>query len=134
MTITLRIVLIIASICTTFYMLRKIRQSKAQIEDSIFWFAFSLFLIILSIFPQIADFAAKLLGIQSTVNFLFLFMIFVLLVKLFYMTLKISLLENKLRELVQKVAIDDNLRRHEINDNKLGIDKIQDVKDSDEKK
>lgn len=111
MTLVLRIVLIVASICTTLYMLKKIRQAKVQIEDSIFWFLFSICLIIISIFPQIADLMARLLGIQSTVNFLFLFMIFVLLIKIFYMTLRISQMENKIKNLTQKIAIDDNINK-----------------------
>ena len=37
MTPTLRAVLIVVSILTTFMIMRKIRQSKLQIEDSIFW-------------------------------------------------------------------------------------------------
>ena len=36
MTPTLRVVLIVVSILTTFMIMRKIRQSKLQIEDSIF--------------------------------------------------------------------------------------------------
>ena len=39
MTPTLRVVLIVVSILTTFMIMRKIRQSKLQIEDSIFWLA-----------------------------------------------------------------------------------------------
>ena len=41
MTPTLRVVLIVVSILTTFMIMRKIRQSKLQIEDSIFWLGFS---------------------------------------------------------------------------------------------
>ena len=51
MTPTLRVVLIVVSILTTFMIMRKIRQSKLQIEDSIFWLGFSSILIVFSIFP-----------------------------------------------------------------------------------
>ena len=46
MTPTLRVVLIVVSILTTFMIMRKIRQSKLQIEDSIFWLGFSSILIV----------------------------------------------------------------------------------------
>ena len=42
MSIILRVILIIASLLTILYMMRKIRQSKVQIEDSIFWVIFPL--------------------------------------------------------------------------------------------
>lgn len=105
MSLVLRIVLIIASLLTTIYIMKKIRNSKAQIEDSIFWILFALMLIVISIFPQIPSAISRLLGIAAPVNFLFLFMIFVLLVKIFSMSLKISALETRLRNLTQEIAI-----------------------------
>ena len=45
------------------------------------------------------------LGIYSTPNFLFLFMIFLLMVKVFGMTLQVSQMESKQKELVQKIAL-----------------------------
>lgn len=113
MSIVFRIILIAASLLTMFFMMRKIRQSKIQIEDSIFWVVFSFILLVISIFPGIADALTKLLGIYSTVNFIFLLVIFILLIKLFLMTIKTSQLETKLRELVQKMAIDENMKNKE---------------------
>lgn len=71
MSIVLRIILIVASLLTILYMMRKIRQSKVQIEDSIFWVIFSVILLVVSIFPGLADFFTRLLGIYSTVNLSF---------------------------------------------------------------
>ena len=62
MTPTLRVVLIVVSILTTFMIMRKIRQSKLQIEDSIFWLGFSSILIVFSIFPGLPDLLAELAG------------------------------------------------------------------------
>ena len=77
----LKIILIIVCTMTCYYTLRKIRKSQMQIEDSLFWILISIVLVIISIFPQIADFMSKLLGIGATVNFVFLAMIFILLIK-----------------------------------------------------
>ena len=63
MTIILRVILIIVCLLTMVFLIRKIRQAKVQIEDSLFWIFFSAGLLIISIFPQIADFMAGLLGI-----------------------------------------------------------------------
>lgn len=50
-------------------------------------------------------------GDYSTSNFIFLFVIFLLIVKLFHMTIKQSQMETRLRELVQKMAIDEKEER-----------------------
>lgn len=111
MTMTLRVALILVSVGTFFLMMRKIRQSKVQIESAIFWIVLALVLVVYSIFPSAADLCARILGIYSTANFLFLFAIFVLIVKVFNMTIRISQLETRLKELVQRMALEE--KKHE---------------------
>lgn len=113
MTMTLRVLLILVSVATMFLMMRKIRQSKVQIESAIFWIVLALVLVVFSIFPGVADFAAHCLGIYSTANFLFLFAIFVLIVRVFYMTIHISQLETRIKELVQHMALEEKARQEE---------------------
>ena len=100
-----RIILIIVSLLTMSFMLRKIRQAKVQIEAAMFWVIVALILVVFSLCPAVADACARLLGIYSTPNFLFLFLIFLLMVKGFSMTLQVSQLESKQKELVQKIAL-----------------------------
>ena len=66
--------------------------------------------MVFSLFPAVADACAHLLGIYSTPNFLFLFMIFLLIVKVFGMTLQMSQMESKQKELVQRIALDQKDR------------------------
>ncbi len=112
-----RIILIVVSLFTLFGIIRKIRNAKVQIESSLFWIVFSSLLLILSIFPQIAEFAADLLGMYSTVNFIFLFVIFILLVHQFTNSIKISQLENKIKELTQEIAVRE-LRKKDLEEEK----------------
>ena len=102
MTVIFRVILVIVSILTMAFMMRKIRQAKVQIE--------ALILVVFSLFPAVADACAHLLGIYSTPNFLFLFMIFLLIVKVFGMTLQMSQMESKQKELVQRIALDQKDR------------------------
>ena len=113
MTMTLRIALTLVSVGTLFLMMRRIRQSRMQIESAVFWIVLALVLVVFSLFPAAADFAAHCLGIYSTANFLFLFAIFVLIVKVFYMTIHISQLEMKIKELVQQIALDEKKNQEE---------------------
>lgn len=105
MSIVLRLALTVVSVITFMVIVRKIRNAKVQIENSLFWIVFAVGLLILSFFPQIAIFAAQLLGIQAPVNFIFLFFIFVLLLHQFFNSIKISQLENKVKELTQELAV-----------------------------
>lgn len=104
-----RILLIACSFLTAYYMVKRIRASKLQIEDAIFWLIFAFALIIISIFPQLAIVGAKLLGIYSSTNFVFLVILFVVLIKLFLATVKISELKDSIRELTQKIAIEEKI-------------------------
>lgn len=108
MSITLRIILIIVSVFTFLYVMRRINKSQMQITDSIYWILFSVVLVILSIFPQIVDLIKDLLGIASAVNCIFLVIIFLLIMKIFGMSIKVSQLENKIVGLTQRYAIDQN--------------------------
>lgn len=108
MSLSLRVVLIIFSVLTAFFVFRKIRKAQMQIADSLFWVIFIVVLVILSVFPQIANYACKWVGVMSPANFIFLAIIFLLLLKVFTMTVKISILENKLQTLVQEYALKEN--------------------------
>ena len=105
MPVVLRIVLIVSSILMLIYMLKKVKKSKVQIEHTIFWIIFGVFLILISLIPQIVYLFAHLLEIQSPANLVLVFIIFILLIKQFLMTIEMSQLEIKIRELVEEIAL-----------------------------
>jgi hypothetical protein len=111
MSFAFRIILILASLMTTVYIVRKIRYSKLQIEYAIFWIILSFLLILISIFPVLVTLPTNIIGMQAPVNFVFLVIIFILLIKAFMQTIEHSQLENKLNDLAQKIAIDEKLNR-----------------------
>lgn len=113
MNLTLRIVLIVASVLVMLYTIRKIRKSQLNIDDSIFWIGFSVLLVVISVFPQIPIFFSNLLEIASPVNFVFLFVIFLIIVKLFKLAIELSITKHRLNSLVQKIA----LLNHEVEEN-----------------
>ena len=125
MTVILRCVLIVVSILLTFFVLKKIRQSKVKIEDSIFWVMFSLMMVVFSNFPGLADILSDFVGTYSTSNFIFMFVIFILLVKVFFLSLKISQLESRVTELIQQLALD----RKEEADRKRAADREEEARD-----
>ncbi|MGN0975126.1 MAG: DUF2304 domain-containing protein [Gemmiger sp.] len=105
--IALRIGLILGSLLTAGYILRRVRHAKVQIEDTIFWLFFSAVLLILAIFPQLAFWASNLLGFMSPINLVYVVIIFLLIVKMFFMSVKMSQMDSKLRILTEQVALNE---------------------------
>jgi len=118
MSTELRILLIIASVIMVTAVVLKIRKSKFQIHDGLFWFLLSLLLLVLSIFPQIIIRVSTLLGVESPANFVFLCILALMLIKNFLLSTKISLLEYKLVELSQRVAI-ENITEQDFTESKV---------------
>ena len=106
-----RLLLLFVSLGTAYFFLRKIRKSKVHIHDVIFWMMFSLILIFLSVFPDLLSFFSEILGIQSPANFLFLVIIFLLLIHQFSLTIRVSMLEEKLNHMGRTYALDKSSSR-----------------------
>lgn len=104
----LRLLLILGSVITFLAVMRLIRKSTVRIEDTFFWIIFPLVLVVLSFFPQLASFFSERLGFQAPINLVYVVIIFVLIVNQFAMSLKISRLTIKQKELSQQVAINNN--------------------------
>lgn len=107
MTLQMRLLLFVGAVGTLAYIMKKIRKNRLEIDYSIFWILFSGILVLVSIFPGIITWAAGLLGFISPANMVFLLIIFLLILKLFSMTIKLSVLENKIKLLTQHIAIEE---------------------------
>ena len=110
MTDIFKLTLIAVTLFTCMYILGKVRKAQVRIQDCIFWIYLPFILLVLCCFPSLAQISAKILGIGSTVNFIFLAMIFLLLLQLFRLSLKVSILQSKVEELVEEYAIDKKER------------------------
>ena len=105
MNLQLRVLLFIGAVATLLYFFGKIRKNRLDIDYAIFWVLFSGVLVIVSIFPGMVGWLSDLLGFMSPSNMVFLLVIFLLLIKLFSVTIKLSALEHKIRRLSQHIAI-----------------------------
>ena len=103
---TLKGLLIIASVLTVGWILRKIRKNKVKMEDAIFWIFFAAILLLLAIFPEISYELCRIFGIMSPSNLVFLVIIFLLVEKIFTLSIIIvSQLEDKIGVLSAEVAL-----------------------------
>ena len=91
MSVGLRIFLLAAALLAGAVVLTRIRKAKMQIEDSVFWVLSALLFILLAAFPPLLYRLTEFFGVQSP--------------KVFSLSLKVSLLEEKLSSLAQSEAL-----------------------------
>lgn len=105
MSITLRLLLLIGAVCTAGWILRKIRKLKVKMEDAIFWMVFAVILCLMGVFPEITYWLTRIMGIMSPANLIFLVVIFLLIEKVFTLSIIVSQLEEKVSVLSAEVAL-----------------------------
>lgn len=106
MSLGLRLLLIAGSLFMVAFVLRRIRKSQMQMEDSVFWIFLALLLVVMSLFPGIVETIAGWIGVQSPANLVFLVIVFLLLYKLFSLVGKVATMQRKLTQLAQRYALD----------------------------
>ena len=85
-------------------------------EDAIFWIFFAAILLILAIFPEICFELSKHLGFMSPSNLVFVIIIFLLVEKIFTLSLIVSQLEEKMSILSAEVALRSKAANRRLND------------------
>lgn len=105
MSITLRVLLIVASFFSLLLCLKRIKQAKLKITNSVVWMLGSLALVLMAIFSNAVEWIATKLGFIAPVNFVFLVMIAFLLMQTFIDNIRISTLNEKIKELNHYIAL-----------------------------
>lgn len=118
MSTILRVMLLVASLVTAVWILRKIRKNRVKQEDALFWLCFAFMLALFGIFPKLSYMMAEILGIQSPANFVFLAVIAILIEKMFSLSIQVSFLENKLEIMAAELALQCKNMEDEIKKNK----------------
>ena len=121
MSITLRILLVAAALVTATWILRKISKLKVKMEDAIFWIVFAGILCVLAIFPDLCYWLTGALGMMSPANLIFLVVIFLLIEKVFTLSIIVSQLEEKIEILSAELA----LRNHSAEKRLRETEKLQ---------
>lgn len=107
MTITLRVILIICSLLSFVLCIKRVKQSKLRVADSIIWVIGSFVLILMSIFSSGIEWLSEKLGFMAPVNFVFLVIIGFLLIETFISNIKISMLNEKVKNLDHYIALQE---------------------------
>lgn len=108
MSITLRIILIIGSIVSFILCINKIKTAKLKVENSVIWMIGSILLIFMSIFSNAVAYLSEKLGFMASSNFVFFIMIVFLLIQLFIDNIRISELNEKIKNLNHYIALKED--------------------------
>ena len=112
MTITLRVILIIGSLIAFFLCVKRIKQATLKVSNSVMWMVGCLILILMSIFSNVVEWISVKLGFIAPVNFVFLTMIGFLLIQMFIYNIRISELNEKIKDLNHYIALKENEERN----------------------
>ena len=112
MTLNLRVILIICSILSFILCVRKIKQAKLKVENSIIWMSGS----IIFIFSKAVEWISQKLGFMAPVNFVFVTIIAFLLIEVYMLNLKITEVNEKVKNLNHYIALRENEEKNKRND------------------
>jgi len=106
-----------------FFVFKKIRSANMQIESAVFWVLFMIGLVTISFFPGIVIYMSKIIGVESPANFVFLSIMFLLLLKVFSLSIQISKMQYQIHQLGQIIALkekeaEQNLKNYKFNINR----------------
>ncbi|HIT57422.1 MAG TPA: DUF2304 domain-containing protein [Candidatus Galloscillospira stercoripullorum] len=106
----LRIELTILALLFIVVVFVTVNRRKLQMRHSLIWLIISFGMIILAIFPQLAEWCADLVGIQTPSNLIYLLGIIALLILTFSLTVNLSRQSDRTRRIIQMVSIETYLR------------------------
>lgn len=113
MTFRFRILLIVAVIIVFYYMFNLIKRGSLQLKYSLLWIVLGVIMLIMAVFPKILDVISKFIGIYTPTNALFLLGFAFTLPVIFGLTMAISKLSMKVKDLAQELALLSNILKKE---------------------
>ena len=104
-TLKLQLLLIAFSLVVLFVFINRTRRYKLELKYALVWIFFSAAGVIVSIFPQIFFFIARVMGIEVPVNAVFLLAVSAIFLTLYSLTVSLSNHSRKLRTLTQEMGL-----------------------------
>lgn len=102
---TLRIVLIVAIIVYFIMILIFLKNKTLELRYTLLWMFAGMILAVLVIWPELLSSLVRLAGIQSNMNGLFIMAIAFIVMIMMSLTSIVSRQTNKIRHLIQEIAI-----------------------------
>jgi hypothetical protein len=111
MTELLKLFLLVCGLGFAATVVRLLIKKKISERNSIAWMSAAILILFLSAFPQMVDKLAEWLHVSYPPALIFLFSTLVLLLLVLFQSIQISMLNEKLKELAQRVALYQHLEQ-----------------------
>lgn len=102
---TLRVALLIAIIIYFILILFYLKRKALELKYTLLWMFAGIIMLLMIIFPQISVMVTRLLGFESNMNTLYITCIGFIIMLLMMVTSIVSRQSNKIKTLVQEIAI-----------------------------
>ena len=113
MNIRIQIIVGIIVLLALGVIINMIRQKKLELRYALSWLGVGVAILILDCFPQLITWLSRKVGIASPVNMLFFFGFCFSLMIIFVLTVAISRLSIRIKELTQELALFEKRIREE---------------------
>ena len=105
MRVKIQIIIAVLIICALIVIIDMIRKKRLELSYALSWLLVGIGVLILDVFPQLIKTISEKIGIVSPVNMLFFFGFCFSLVIIFVLTIAVSKLSIKIKQLAQQIAI-----------------------------
>lgn len=105
MNIRIQIIVGIVVILALIIIINMIRQKKLELRYALSWLGVGIAILILDCFPQLITWLSRKVGIASPVNMLFFFGFCFSLIIIFGLTIAMSRMSIRIKELTQEIAL-----------------------------
>ncbi len=107
MNLRLNIIIIVLGLALIFYLISMIKKNNCSLKYSLSYLFATFFVILVLCIPNLLEFITHVLGIKNTINTLFFLGFGFVLIILYSITISQFRHSERIRQLAQKVAIDE---------------------------
>ncbi len=100
----MQVSMLLGSIATLAFVILNSKKHNLNIKYTIVWISWAIIMIILSLNPKIIDYAARILHIHTPVNALFLVLILFVYLICFYVFIRMSEMNEKIKTLTYEIS------------------------------
>lgn len=105
MNIKIQIIIAVGVIFALGVIVNMIRRKKLELRYALVWFGVGTSILILDCFPKLIAWISEKVGIESPVNMLFFFGFCFALIIIFVLTMAVSRMSIRIKELAQSIAL-----------------------------
>lgn len=113
MNIKIQIIIIIGVLMALGIIINMIRRKKIELRYALVWIGVGVSILILDCFPKLIAWLSMIMGIESPINMLFFLGFCFALVIIFVLTMAMSRMSIRIKELAQEIALTKNESRGE---------------------